>query len=41
MVLDEDTEALINYCKSSYTAPQLAAEVMCYYIDWVDAQVTQ
>jgi len=41
MVLDEDTEALTNYCKSSYTAPQLAAEVMCYYIDWVDAQVTQ
>lgn len=41
MVLDEDTDALTNYCNSSYSAPQIVAEVMCYYIDWVDAQVTQ
>jgi len=41
MVLDEDTDALINYCTSSYSAPQIVAEVMCYYIDWADAEVTQ
>ena len=35
LVLDQDTEELIDYAYSTMAAPQILAEVICYYCDWV------
>ena len=36
LILDGDVEELIEYAFSTSAAPQVLAEVMCYYCDWVE-----
>jgi len=35
LVLEQDEEELIDYAYSTMAAPQILAEVICYYCDWV------
>lgn len=35
LVIEQDVEELIEYAYSTMAAPQILAEVICYYCDWV------
>lgn len=35
LVIDQNVEELIEYAYSTMAAPQILAEVICYYCDWV------
>jgi len=40
LVLDRNVEELVEYAYSTMAAPQILAEVMCYYCDWSGVEVS-
>ena len=38
LIIERNVEELIEYAFSTIAAPQILAEVLCYYCDWTEVQ---